>query len=64
MNEKDCVKAILSVSLVVVGLGLAAYFGGGIGVIAALMYGGGSRTAAELSKKLNPVSSHLVPSQN
>jgi hypothetical protein len=65
MNSKDAFQALIAILFVVIGLCLSAYFGGGVGVIAALMYGGGSKCAAELSRKISvPSHSRFLPSQN
>jgi hypothetical protein len=65
MSEKDTIRAVSAILFVVVGLGLSAYFGGGIGVIAAILYGAGASSAKELNNKINTVTaSRLFPSQN
>jgi len=65
MSEKDTIRALFAILFVFVGLGLAAYFGGGIGVIAAILYGAGASSASELNKRINTVTvSRFSPSQN
>ena len=64
IRDNDLVPAVIAISFAFTGLFLAGYLGGGLGVIAALLYGAGAISAADIRKRMIADHSTFLPSQN